>query len=162
MNKTYKFNKIIYSIIFSIVTMLVFLINFGVPNLALTPDNTPLTQFFLELNISVKGFDIIYVTLYLFILYFYYHTYFDGTKYDKKDKKCTVLAIVFVVISLISKSYSLNNNLELLYCSSVQVLKTIIFGLGYYLIYYAIFKKIFNLELNIDTSKKKLHFSKNR
>ena len=49
----------------------------------------------------------------MFILYFYYHTYFDGTKYDKKDKKCTVLAIVFVVISLISKSYSLNNNLEI-------------------------------------------------
>ena len=108
-----------------------------------------------ELEGSLNKFDIIYVTLWLFIVYFYFNVYFDGKKYSKRNIFCTIISIIFTIITMLGKSYSISNSLNSLYSSSAQIFKTVIFSFGYYLIYYAFLKKIFNFKINLNLLKKK-------
>lgn len=155
MSKTYKFNKYLYAFIFSVISILVFIVEFKTYNSIYTTSNSSFVNFLTELFNSFKKFDIIYVTLWIFILYFYLNVYFDGKKYDKKSVVCTVIAVIFTVLTIIAKSYGIDNTLETIYESSTQIFKTVIFAFGYYLIYYAISKKLFNIKLDANLVKKK-------
>jgi len=155
MTKIYKLNKIIYTIIFSMITILVFLIEFRYQELIYDPGENPLIKFLYNLEFSFKSFDIMYVTLWAFIGYFYYNTYFDGKKYNKKNLTYTILAVIFTILTLIGKSYLIDYTLSSLYKHNIQIFKTVVFALGYYLMYYAIKKKVSNIKFDNIILKKK-------
>ena len=115
-------------------------------------------RFFLDINASFKRIDILFVGLIIFILYFYYNTYFKDKKSKKKTIFCTILAIVFSVLTLISKSYLIDETLINLYKTDAQIAKTIIIYFGHYFMYYAIIKKIISIEFNKINFKKKTTF----
>lgn len=157
MTKVYKLNKILYSIIFSLITTLIFIIDFKTSNVVYNGEGT-ISKFFFDLTNSIKDFDIIYVTIEFCVFYFYFNTYFDGKKYSRKNLSYTILSLIFTIITLIGKSYTIDQTLSTLYISSVQIFKTIIFFLGYYLIYYAIIKKLLSINFNNIILKKKQLF----
>ena len=162
MNKIYKFNKCLYTFIFSIISMSVFIINFK-PYLAYFPENNnDITNFFIEFEQSVKEFDIIYVTLWIFILYFYFNVIFDGKNHGKKKLIYIIGAIILTVLTIIGKSFSMTDSLSYLFSSHMQIFKTVIFTLGYYLIYYAILKKLLSIKLDFNNVKKKRRLSQNK
>ena len=97
MNKLYKFNKYLYLFLFTVITMLVFLIRFEFNDMSSLVNSNYLSSFFAELNLSFKDYDIIYVTLLVFILYFYNSVYFNGSKYTKKS---IIMTIVSFLISI--------------------------------------------------------------
>ena len=158
MSKAYKFNKYLYTFIFSIISMSVFIIDFK-PYLTYFPENNPvIVNFVTEFEHSLKGFDVIYVTLWIFILYFYFNVYFDGKNYGKKKLIYIIGAIIFTVVTILGKSFSMSNSLTYLTSSHMQIFKTIIFSFGYYLIYYALLKKILNIKIDFKNVKKKTSF----
>lgn len=147
MEKMNKFNKYLYVFIFSVITVLVFLLNIEECSIFYLNSNNWVVNFFNEINHSLVKFDIIYVSLWIFILYFYSNVYFDGSKYGIKKIVCIITSFIFTLITVTGKAYNLNNNLDILYSSSGQIFKTIIYVLGYYLIYYAILKKVSSVKL---------------
>lgn len=154
MDKMNKFNKGLYAVIFSIISMSVFIIKFEPYNSFFLKDSA-LVNFFTEFENAVKGFDIIYVTIWFFMLYFYFNVYLDGEKFNKKKIFCVITSIVLAIVTILGKSYSLSNSLESLYSSAMQIFKTIVFSLGYYLIYYALLKKLLSIKLNNEKNVKK-------
>lgn len=154
MTKVYKLNKILYSIIFSVITTLIFVIDFKASNFVYNSEGT-ISKFFFDLTNSIKEFDIIYVTIEFCVFYFYFNTYFDGEKYNRKKLSYTILSLIFTILTLIGKSYAIDHTLSSLYISSAQVFKTIIFFFGYYFIYYAIIKKVSSINFNNIILKKK-------
>lgn len=147
MDRMNKFNKYLYVFIFSVITVLVFLLNIEKCSIFYLDSNNWIVNFFKEINYSLVKFDIIYVSLWIFILYFYSNVYFDGSKFDRKKIVCIIISIIFTLITVVGKAYNLGNNLDILYSSIGQVFKTIIYLFGYYLIYYAILKKISSFKL---------------
>ena len=88
MNKINKFYKILYSCVFSILSLSVFTMKFEAYNPIFLKNTTGMMRFIREFEYAFKGFDIIYVTLWFLILYFYYKVYFDGEKFNKKKLLC--------------------------------------------------------------------------
>lgn len=157
MSKIYKFNKYLYTFIFSIISMSIFIIDFK-PYLTYFPNNNnEIVNFVTEFEHSLEAFDIIYVTLWFFILYFYFNVYFDNEKHGKKKLIYIIGAIIFTVVTILGKSYMMSNSLVYLYSSPMQIFKTVIFSFGYYLIYYALLKKILNIKIELKNVKKKRH-----
>ena len=154
MNKLYKFNKYLYLFLFTVITMLVFLIRFEFNDMSSLVNSNYLSSFFAELNSSFKDYDIIYVTLLVFILYFYNSIYFNGSKYTKKNMIMTIISFLISIFTVLCKSYVIDGTLRNIYLSDVQIFKSIIFLLGYWIIYYAIIKKIFSI--NFDNKIKML------
>lgn len=159
MNKMNKFNKGLYSFIFSIISMSVFIMKFEAYNPIFIKGDNALMNFITEFEYALKGFDVIYVTMWFFMLYFYFKVYLDGEKFNKKKLFCMITSIVLAIVTILGKSYSLSNSLEPLYSSSMQVFKTVVFSLGYYLIYYALLKKLLSIKINLKNVKKKVRLS---
>ena len=155
MSRTYKFNKYLYTFIFSIISCSIFIIDFK-PYLTYFPEyNNSIVNFVTEFENSIKGFDIVYLTLWFFIVYFYFNVYFDGKKHGKKRLIYIVGAIIFTVITILGKSFTMSNSLTYLTSSHMQIFKTILFSFGYYLMYYALLKKILNMKIDLKNLKKK-------
>lgn len=133
--------------------MLVFLIDFK-PYISIewTTIDSSIT-FFEEFSHSLREYDVIYLLFFAFIYYFYLSVYFKENNDKKYCKLCIIFSIIFTFITIIGKSYIIDNTLNNLYLSSVQIVKTIIYILGYYLAYYAITKKIVSFKFSF--SKKK-------
>ena len=156
MNKLYKFNKYLYLFLFTVITMLVFLIRFEFNDMSSLVNSNYLSSFFAELNLSFKDYDIIYVTLLVFILYFYNSVYFNGSKYTKKSIIMTIVSFLISIFTVLCKSYVIDGTLRNIYLSDVQIFKSIIFLLGYWIIYYSIIKKIFSINFVNKIKKKTL------
>ena len=91
--------------------MLVFVIRFEYKrSFALTGDNY-LVDFFTEFGSSVKEYDIIYLTLFVFILYFYNNVYFNGDKYNKKSIVITIVSLFMSIFTVMGKSYVIDGTL---------------------------------------------------
>lgn len=159
MNKWNKFNKYFYTIIFSIISLSVFIMKLEAYNPVFLTSTDPLVNFFTEFEYAFKSYDILYVAIWILLLYFYFHIYLDGNKYTKKSLLCTIIAIIFSVITIVSKSFKIDDSLNLLNSSVMQMFKTGIFFFGYYFIYYAIIKKILSIKFNFEKLKKKQFFS---
>lgn len=156
MNKLYKFNKYLYLFLFTVITMLVFLIRYKFNDMSSFVNSNYLSSFFAELNSSFKDYDIIYVTLFVFILYFYNSIYFNGSKYTKKNMIMTIVSFLISIFTVLCKSYVIDGTLRNIYISDVQIFKSIIFLLGYWIIYYAIIKKLFSISFDSKSKKKTL------
>ena len=152
-----KINKYIFIFMFSIISMLVFILRFEAYNPLFIENfgNVEFFNFVREFRYSLKEFDVIYVITWFLILYFYSKVYFDGKKDKKRMLFCVITSIILTIVTIIGKSYLLNNSLEFLFSSVMQIIKTIIFTLGYYLIYYALLKKLLYLKFNFKSLKKK-------
>lgn len=156
MNKFNKFNKYLYTIVFSMITVLVFLIDFKAYEPIYLTSDVAHVNFLAEIYFSISGFDIIHVILWLFIAYCYYNIYFCSEKYDKKRSIVyIVLSLFFTILTIVSKSYSIDNTLNTLYSSNAQILKTFIYFVGFYLMYYAIIKMFVTFRLDGNVFKKK-------
>lgn len=154
MKKVIKLNKIIYTLIFAILSTLVFTLNIARPNMAFYANDNILYQYATEVWLSFKEFDTAYVTLFIFIYYAYYNIYFDGTKLSGKNFINSSIAIILTTITLIGKSYKIDNTLNTIVESTPQIIKFIILSFGYYFIFYAIIKKITSIKININFKKK--------
>ena len=157
MDKLYKFNKYLYLFIFTIITMLVFLIRFEFNDKMSFDNSNYLSNFFAEFGSSFKNYDIIYVTLLVFILYFYNSIYFNEEKYGKKNIIITIISFLISILTVLGKSYVIDGTLRNIYMSDVQIFKSMIFLIGYWIIYYAIIKKLFSIYFK-KKDKKKKHF----
>ena len=161
MSKMNKFNKYLYAFIFSILSMSIFIMKFEAYNpIFLKGDSV--TNFFTEFEYAVNGFDVVYVTVWIFMLYFYFNVYFDGEKFNKKKLFCMIISIILTVVTVVGRAFSLSNSLVILYSSSMQIIKTVFFTFGYFLIYYALLRKLFNIKINLKNVKKKDLLFKNK
>ena len=151
-----KFNRYLYIFIFSMISLLVFILQMEPCSSFYLNNNNAIVNFFSEIYYSLEKFDIIYVSLYIFILYFYSKVYFDNQPYENKNLGI-IFAFIFSIITVVSKSFNLNNYLVNLISSPGQVCKTIIYLLGYYLIYYALLKKVLTFKFSSIRLKKKDH-----
>ena len=158
MNKAYKFNKYLYIFVFTIISMLVFVIRFEYKKTFSLVGNNYLVNFFTEFNSSIKEYDIIYISLLVFIVYFYNDVYFNGNKYLKKNVIMTIISLLIAMFTVIGKSYMIDGTLRNIYKTDVQIFKSVIFLLGYWVIYYAILKKIFSIKFDLKNVKKKDRF----
>lgn len=154
----YKFNKYLYTFIFSMISVLVFLIDYKMCDSIHLSNDSLFVNFFVEIYQSIKNFDIIYVALWVFIFNFYYDIYFDSKKYGKINFLWIGMSIFFSIFTVIGNSYLIDNTLHTLYSSVAQIFKTVIFLLGYNLIYYAIIKKFFIIKYSFEFLKKKVQF----
>lgn len=150
-----KFNKYLYIFIFSVMTTLIFLIEFKpyIPIEWTTIDSS--ITFFEELSHSLRDYDISHLLLFVFIYFFYSSVYFNDRKKKSNNKTCIIVSMIFSIFTIVCKSYLVDNTLNNIYLSSVQVVKTIIYFLGFYFAYYAIILKIVNAKIDFDFSKKK-------
>ena len=158
MNKVSVFNRYLYALIFSMISTLVFIVDFAPVNPTYLVEDIAIYRFFTEINISLDSYNGISVILWIFIFYFYFNTYFDGDRNKKKNIFFVLMAVLTSIFTIICKSYSYDNTLNVIYSSSVQIFKTIVFFVGYILIYYALFKKISTLKLDFSVLKKKTEF----
>lgn len=155
MNKMYKFNKYLYIFVFTIISMFVFIIRFEYKkSFSLVGDNY-LINFFNDFNSSIKDYDIIYISLLVFILYFYNDVYFNGNKYTKKNVIMTIVSFLISLFTVVGKSYMIDGTLRNIYMNDVQIFKSIIFLFGYWVIFYAILKKILSIKIDLKMIKKK-------
>ena len=156
-NKISKFNKIIYTVIFTALAMLVFMLNISIQDMNYYSELSSIQQFFIALNLSFNDFDIIYVALGLFIFNYFYKIYFNDVKFNKKSIINMIISFLLSVFILISKSYKINNTLETLHSTPAQVVKSLLLLIGYFLIIYAVLKHISNLKLvkNLEEKSKK-------
>lgn len=157
-NKIDVFNKYLYVFIFSIISTLVFIVDYAPVNPAFLVEGNVIYRFLTEIYISIENYNGISVVLWIFIFYFYFNVYLNGEKNKKKCLFLIIISIIFSVFTIISKCYVLDNTLNAISSSSVQILKTVIFFIGYVLIYYALLKKISNLKINLNILKKKTKF----
>jgi len=146
--KLEKINKIIYTIIFTSITMLVFVMFINQQNISFYSDNSSLYKFAMEIYLSLKVFDVAYVALFAFIYYFYYHIYFDGNKLNLRSLFNICLAILLTFIVMTGKAYKLDNTLGLIFNTKAQMVKCGLLSIGYYLIFYAVLKKLSLLKLD--------------
>lgn len=160
-NKMDIFNKYLYVFIFSVISTLVFIVDFAPVDRAFLVDGNVIYRFLTEIFISIDNYNGISVILWIFIFYFYFNVYFNGEKDKKKNLFLIIISIVFSIFTIVSKCYVLDNTLNAIYSSSVQIIKTVIFFVGYIIIYYALLKKFlsFKFDLNIvNKIKKKTEF----
>ena len=160
MKKISTFYKYFYWILFSVFSLMVFVIDYVPFDSRFLVSESELLNFFTEFRNSIKGYNTSYVALYLFIFTFYKNVYFDGIKYNKKSLFCSIVAFLFMVLSIVANSYLIDNTLNALYSSGAQIAKTFILAIGYYLIYYAMLKKLVNIKFSNINLKKKLIFEK--
>ena len=158
MNKIVVFNKFVYALIFSMISTLVFIVDFAPVNPAYLVEDIAIYRFISEIHIAMDNYNGISVILWIFIFYFYFSVYFDGKTNRKKSIFLILISIIISIFTIICKSYSYDNTLNVIYSSNVQILKTVVFFIGYVLIYYAIFKKISTLKLDLSIFKKKNKF----
>ena len=158
MKKLGIFYKYFYITFFSFLSLLVFVIDYVPFDPRFLANKSEMLNFFVEIQSSVRGYDSSYIALWLFIFIFYKGVYFDGTKYGKKGIFCSVVAFLFMVLSIFANSFSIDDTLNALYSTKAQILKTGVFAIGYYLIYYAMLKKLVNIKIKDINLKKKSIF----
>ena len=154
MKKIEHLNKILYTLIFTGFTTLIFVLNISQQNMNFYAEHTGLNRFVLELNLSIKDFDIMYVTLAIFIYYMYYQVYFDGKKLNKNSLINCVISLIITFTIIIGKSYKLDNTLGIIFNTPAQFLKCFLMAIGYYLMFYALLKKVTSLKIDIKPKKK--------
>lgn len=154
MKKLEKINKILYTIILTAFTTLVFVVNISQPNMSFYANKSKAYQLATEIWLSVKEFDIIYVTMAIFVFYAYYKIYFNQEKLNKKDFVNSIIAVILSAITIIGKSYKIDNTLATIFGSTSQLIKCILLSIGYYFMFYAILKAISSIKIEKNNKKK--------
>lgn len=154
MKKLEKINKILYTIILTSFTTLVFVVNIARPNMSFYASQSKSYQLATEIWLSVKDFDVIYVTMAIFVFYAYYRIYFNGEKLGKKSLINSIIAVILSAITIIGKSYKIDNTLSTIFGTTSQLVKCILLAIGYYFMFYAILKAISSIKIEPNFKKK--------
>lgn len=154
MKKLEKINKILYTIILTSFTTLVFVVNIARPNMSFYASQSKNYQLATEIWLSVKDFDVIYVTMAIFVFYAYYRIYFNGEKLGKKSLINSIIAVILSAITIIGKSYKIDNTLSTIFGTTSQLVKCILLAIGYYFMFYAILKAISSIKIELNFKKK--------
>lgn len=154
MKKLEKINKILYTIILTSFTTLVFVVNIARPNMSFYASQSKSYQLATEIWLSVKDFDVIYVTMAIFVFYAYYRIYFNGEKLGKKSLINSIIAVILSAITIIGKSYKIDNTLSTIFGTTSQLVKCILLAIGYYFMFYAILKAISSIKIELNFKKK--------
>lgn len=93
------------------------------------------------------------VLIMFLIYYFYYSTYFDGKKICRWNVILSSVASFCTIMGLCY--FTMDSSLGILFSSVVQVYKFILLFVGYYVIYYAILKRVSRVEFNMIVLKEK-------
>ena len=152
--------KIILTLIATLFSSLVFLLKFEKTNGLYLEIDTEVYRFFKELQYSLKDFDISSILLLIFIFYFYYNSFFKIKINKNKKIFSACFAFWFTIITLIGKSFAIDNTLLSLYSNDVQIIKSILLGIGYFFLYFAVILNFLSIDLkNIKKNSKINNFS---
>lgn len=154
MNKLYKINKYIYAFLLSIITILSLVLEYNVIlEGEIIKTNNILVDIYIELYFSLKEFDVIYITLWGLIFYFYLQVYFN----NKNTKKQLIISsVIAIILSIITTYLKINRSTiyyEPIFSNFVNVLKILLYLTGYYLIFNAIIRKITSINIMKNISK---------
>lgn len=143
MSKIQQINKLIYSFIFSSITMLSIIIEYDIildSNYIIDLSNINfLNQFFW----SLKEFDIIYITIWVLLFYFYLQVFFK----QEQNKKQIIISIIIAIILSFLTTYLKIKEGTILFNYYLKIFKIIIYLTGNFLIIYAIILKIININI---------------
>ena len=143
MSKIQQINKLIYSFIFSSITMLSIIIEYDIildSNYIIDLSNINfLNQFFW----SLKEFDIIYITIWVLLFYFYLQVFFK----QEQNKKQIIISIIIAIILSFLTTYLKIKEGTILFNYYLKFFKIIIYLTGNFLIIYAIILKIININI---------------
>ncbi len=142
--------RIFIVLIFTFISLHIFVLDLKISNISLQENINPFYRFFFEFNDSIMKFDVIWVIFGIFIFDYYYNNYF---LYSYKTKyKLLAFAIASILSLFIIMGISLNsyNDLRILYSSPAQIYKSIIFFFGYFIFFYITIIRLFKKGLNYD------------
>lgn len=149
-----KISKILITLLLTILTLMTLSIDV---NPWILPNSKGIIY---EILWSLKNFDITVSLIGVFVFYFYYKVYFDGTKFTRKTLINIFLSSIFSITIVIGKILQVDNISENLFTSFHHFFKCVIIFLGHYFIFYSLIKKIFKINfskiiINKDSKKKR-------
>ena len=102
-------------------------------------------QFFQGLFLSMKPFNFKLILIFILFYCFFYKAYFSESK---KNNFYRLLSFIFSLITIVGLVYStLASSLKILFCSFLQIYKFLTLFFGYYIIYYAILKRLSTIDI---------------
>ena len=136
-------SKIFCIFIFTCISLHIFVLNLNVLNINYSGDNNLFYNFYFNLWLSIKNFDISWIILGIFIYDFYYHSYFVDGVWKVNKILIISVSIILSIITLVLISIYYYHDLQILYYSYIQIYKCSLVGIGYYFIIFSILKRIF-------------------
>lgn len=154
MQKIQQINQKIYSFIFSCISILTIVLEY---NVVIKPEFEKFdvlnSSALMQLYFSLREFDVIYITLWGLIFYFYLQVYFN----NKNTKKQLIISsVIAIILSIITTYLKINRSTiyyEPIFSNFVNVLKILLYLTGYYLIFNAIIRKITSINIMKNISK---------
>lgn len=142
----YTIRRIVYTFWMTFFANFVFIMDYK-PSYVFNFENDMdgFSKFLNELNVSIQNFEIKSLILVVFIFYFFYHSYFHSKNNLRKYIFSFGISFIFVILTLIGKSFYYNNTLDLIYSTNCQILKSIILGIGYLFLYCSICLSVLNI-----------------
>jgi len=141
--------KIFYIFLFTCVSLHIFVLNLIVFDSSFSGIDNAFYVFHLNLWMSMEAFDISWIVLGIFLFDFYYHTFFIEGSWKINRIIVVIISIIFSIIILLIKSLYTYHNLRMIFDSFVQLYKCLMVGMGYFLIIYAVLKKIFFIKTDL-------------
>ena len=149
-----KMNKILFAIIISIFSTIPFILKFEPPKGVYFESNNQLYRAIQCIYLSFEEFDLKWSLFFIFIYYFVNNTFKEKIS-KKKAIAGIILSLLLTTITIIGKSLKADNTLKMLVFPNYQIFKTTILGIGYFFIYYILYRKIINLNIIINKKKDK-------
>lgn len=143
-----KLNKYIAILIITIFSCMVFILEFQEPTGIYYSNNNTFFQFITCFYESMKPFETMWVLLFGLIFYFNFNILFNDKTTKFKQFFSFIIGIILTTITIIGKSLAIDNTLNTLQSSNVQILKIIIISLGYFFLFYTSSICILNFEPN--------------
>jgi len=143
-----KLKKILVTVLLAFLSLHIFVLDIEMVTLN-NSNTTMLYDFFQGLFLSMKPIRMQLIVIFILFYSFFYKSFFDTYKNDtyKKDKFSLRLSCILSLGTIGGSIYgTMSSSLEILFCSFLQIYKFIILFLGYFIIYYAILKRICSID----------------
>jgi hypothetical protein len=123
--------------------MYVFILNINIPETFISGNYNSIYEFLYMFYISIKPFDIMWITIFVLIFNFYYGVYFDKKVIMMKRIVMMLVSIFLAILIVMMISLVKSNNLKIIFYSLSQLYKCFLIVIGYSFIIYACLKKIY-------------------
>ena len=136
-----KSTRNVLIIIMAFISVVALFISMDKVNMENVSTNSHAARIIINFYKSLPNLNISHFFIFIFMLYFYLKNYFDG----KKIKKTIVfLAIFFSLCLIFGYSFYRTNSWDLVFEGEIQLIKSLIKGIGYYFIIYILIKKLYD------------------
>lgn len=130
-NNSISLKKILIVFLMTIASGIVFILKYPPVSGLYFQSSNEVYRLLTELKVSIVNFDVSLLFLTLFIAYFYYKV-LDLENLKLREKiYLVVVALAFSCINIIGKNLSIDNSLRLLTSTNAQIVKSILFMIGY-------------------------------